>query len=229
MTAFNFVFLENFVAIAMDSLALDGENGEPLGFWTKVFPLPHLRGVMCATGIMQIGLDWFIEIESHVLCNSVTFLDSIAPARLRAIAERYPTSRTTTVYHFGYDPDLERLRGFAYRGTSDFASEELQAGYGIKPPTDQLVQLFPRAVAERGLVPAFVEVITQQKIDDEAKPPLERVGIGGEVHVLTLIPDEQFVWNCHRFDDYASSYQRMLERLRQQNQQQQTVPPADER
>jgi hypothetical protein len=217
VTAFNYVYFENLVVVAMDSLALSGDDGSPLAFWSKLFPLPHLRGVMCTTGIMQIGLDWFVEIQSRVMCNGVVYLDSIAPKALRTIAQKYPTSRTTTVYHFGYDPDARRFRGFAYRGTNNFASEELRMGFAVKPGTVDLSERFTNAAVERGAIPAIIEAVTQQKADDELLPPMLRVGVGGEVHVLTLTADDLFMWTCHRFDDYDSSYNAMLQRLRQQN------------
>jgi len=110
MTALNFVLVNDLVVIATDSLAhqIANANGqfEVHGFWTKVFPLPHLKGVMVTTGLMQIGLDWFRVVQESILARDFLFLDTVASEQLRKIAMKYGDEYhgTTTVYHFGVDP-----------------------------------------------------------------------------------------------------------------------------
>jgi hypothetical protein len=98
MTALNFILTEQAVFVLTDSLTLEGgsaNRGEARGFFTKVFPLPHMNAAIVGTGVAQVVLDWFLEIQTMVVSDSVAFLDTVAPARLREIAGRYPSAMTT--------------------------------------------------------------------------------------------------------------------------------------
>ncbi len=57
MTAFNYILSPGQVLIATDSLASHPESKRPFNFVTKVFPLPHLAGVMCGTGGLQLAVE----------------------------------------------------------------------------------------------------------------------------------------------------------------------------
>src|SRR5690242_12026354 len=151
MSALNFILHPEAVFILTDSLALDGDpkrSPEPFAFWTKIFPLPHLNAAIAGTGVAQVILDWFLDIQSQVVTDNILFLDRIAPIRLQEIAARYPSVMSTTVYHFGLDVENGAFRGFAYRGTNNFQSEELPHSFAMKPPLPEFLARFPKAIEE---------------------------------------------------------------------------------
>jgi hypothetical protein len=75
------------------------------------------------------------------------------------------------------------------------------------------LERFPKALEEGSLRDAFVELLTAQKDDDEGKPLQERVGVGGEAHLLVIWRGRQMMWTCHRFADYPGGYRKVLARL----------------
>jgi len=169
MSAFNFIYVDEFVAIAMDSQASrdDGDRQDrPFGYFTKVFALPHLNAVLCGTGNQGLVLDWFVKVETQIIARDVVFLDQIAPTLLPEIAAQNPPG-DTTIYHFGFDR-AGTLGGYAYRSPKNFASEPLAKGFGIKPPSPDLVAWFPAAAVQQGIPAAFVELIRRQREEEEA-------------------------------------------------------------
>jgi hypothetical protein len=215
MTAFDYMFTEDVLFIAMDSLSLgvspDGERFEH-AFFTKVFPLPHVQCVMCGTGSMPLVLQWFLTIQSRVVTDTILYLDSLAPQKLPELNLEHGGGVPSTIYHFGVHPTTKKLCGFAYRSTSEFRSEAFEVPrFGIKPPSSNAAERFEK-VLDTGTVTSatFVEMIRDQRAEDDALPSHERVGIGGEIHLFRMTPDTQALWTCHRFDDYDEVLARMI-------------------
>jgi hypothetical protein len=213
MTAFSYVFLEHLVAIAMDSQATHGDGpakGEALGFFTKIFPLPHLNAVLCGTGIQELVLDWFVMIQTRIIARDVVFLDTLATHLLSELAARHPAG-DATIYHFGFDLN-RRLRGFAYRRKDGFRSEEINYGFAFKPGPEDFKAWFAGRVVEAGVPTAFIELVRRQREYDATQPAEQRVGVGGEVHCFHMTADSGLsLWNCYRFEDYESEYDRIVE------------------
>jgi hypothetical protein len=208
MTALNFLFEPDRVCIVMDTLMVRPDTRRPLLYTSKIFTLPHLGGVMCGTGVMQLVIDWFVCIQTAVIVRDIPHLDQYAPNQLRAIAGKYDLNSklTSTIYHFGYSEIDQRYRGFAYRSEKNFISEELEYGFGIKPPVEfEPIQSLPKG---------FVEMMEQQRIEDRKKPTEDQVGIGGDIHLFVMTPEQMVLTRCHRFEDYESCYSKMLENLR---------------
>ena len=173
---------------------------------------------MVPTGLMQVGLDWFRVVQESILARDLLFLDTVAPEQLRRIAKSYASeyNGTTTIYHFGVDPNREQMMGFAYRSTNDFASERLPTGFAIKP-ADEVRSRIEDLVQQHGLLGGLVEVMRPQKQRDDTLTPDTRVGIGGEVHLLTLdLTGRQCVWTAHQFPDFNDGYASALDRLRRE-------------
>jgi hypothetical protein len=193
-----------------DSLSLSADTRHPLLYTTKIFPVPHLHGVIVGTGAGGFGLDWFRVVNTQMVVRNIPHLDHFAPNALRALWAEMPAEMragsTATIYHFGFDDQETRYRGFAYRSERDFESEELQYGIGIKPPTE---------VGEiRDLPGDLVRVVERQRAEDRAKPRAEQVGIGGDVFFLHLTPDGMTLRRCHRFDDYEEAFVEMCKNVR---------------
>jgi hypothetical protein len=202
MTALNILLEPRRVCVAMDTLV--ARRGHPWRFTSKIFPLPHLDGALCGTGALRFITDWFLQLQIEVLAPDLVTLDRHVPGALRLLARDHylDEGNTTTIYHFGLDPARGEFRGFAYRSARGFRSEELPRGLLVKPPLDGTLDApGPEALAE---------LMERQKAEDRALPPRDRVGIGGEVHLLTLTPGRYELRRCRRFADYPEDYRAML-------------------
>ncbi|AIQ75890.1 hypothetical protein MKZ21_24765 [Paenibacillus sp. FSL P2-0536] len=74
MTAMDAFFTEDFVYIAMDTLSLSMYDRKPYKYASKIFPLPHLRGVMCGTGNLDLILKWYTRIQKNVVAKDIDYL-----------------------------------------------------------------------------------------------------------------------------------------------------------
>ena len=181
----------------------------PLVFTSKFFPLLHLDGAMCGTGSANFTMGWFNLIQTQCVVRDIVNLDSFTPDRLRDLYEEYRKQPgmgenfLSTVYHFGYSVDLNSFVGFAYRSTSNFESERLQNSVGYKPELSTgfpVVENFPDD---------FIKIMEQQKQEDEELTRVKRLGIGGDIHLLSMQPGEINIRRCHRFSDYESTFRQM--------------------
>jgi hypothetical protein len=216
MTAMNWALREDRVVLVTDSLSLYGDgSGRENTYRTKVFPLPHLRAVMCGTGLFQLVLDWFCAIQLNFVANDLEWLcEYAAPQTLQGLAAKYGDyGSSTTAYHFGLNRTGDKMIGFAHRSEHGFACERLGYGNALKPGTDGLLQTFQRLEQQHGTAVALVGVMGEQKADDDSQEPSRRIGIGGEVHFMELTANQQSCWTCYRFDDYDETYQRMLKHI----------------
>jgi hypothetical protein len=103
MSSLIFHFAPEQVIIATDTLATTTDTKEPLFFSTKVYPLPHLNGVMCCTGVATVGLEWFTHLARFIV-RDFHHLDQFVTPALIELASQYDLDDdlTATVYHFGY-------------------------------------------------------------------------------------------------------------------------------
>lgn len=125
MTALNFIFEEEVIFIAMDTLSISTDKRTPYKFVSKIFPLPHLRGALCGTGNLDLVLDWHREIQKNIIAQSIDFFAENSTDILVKLNENYPKNATTTMYQFGYSQTLNKFRGFVFRSTNKFKLEEL--------------------------------------------------------------------------------------------------------
>src|SRR5882672_2560481 len=103
MTALIFSLREEQVIIAMDTLAANGDTKAPYFFTSKIYPLPHLGGVMCGTGVGDFAIEWFGALKRFV-AKDIHHLDQYVTPKLREIGARMGIGEknTATVYHFGF-------------------------------------------------------------------------------------------------------------------------------
>jgi hypothetical protein len=204
LTAFNFVLENDRVCVAMDTLVVDPQTKAPHKFVSKIFPLLHLRGILCGTGTMQVILDWFVLIQSGAFVGDMIHLGQFAPEALRRIGAKYAaeTTGTTTIYHFGFDRAKRSFRGFAFRSEQNYGLEEVPYGIGTKPPIS--------IGAFQSLPDAFIDIIARQRERDRAEPVEKQVGIGGEIQFAVLTQDHLAMTTCHTFEDYDACLRRVL-------------------
>lgn len=215
MTALIYWLQPNKVCVAMDSLALRPDK-DPLNYCTKILLLPHLKMVLCGTGLIQLVLDWFCFLESNVMAKDLMDVNDIASDTLgRMWQQKYAgTGVSTTIYHFGYNESERQFGGVAYRSEKNFEPEWLaQDSLGIQPRRLDLREFATKSIDEKGVKQAFIETIQKLKLDDDDRPRQDKLGIGGEVHFLTLDKSGYLLSICHRFDDYYQLFDEMVRNL----------------
>jgi len=207
VTLMNWEMSELSLMVLGDTLVLSGDDMRPRNFMTKIFVLPHLNGFITGTGLAPLISDFFIAAKEHIVARDIVHLTEFAPETLRQIWSKYEAElapdATSTIYTFGFDKELGRIRGFAYRSTATFESEELGYGMALKPaPADA------SAFEEITDVQAFIDFCLYQQRVDRERPRMERVGIGGELWLYTIAVDngrpifgQQLVCPFDHFDD----------------------------
>jgi len=215
VSALDFVLSPKEVIIATDTLSRT-KDGKSLNFVSKIFPLPHLKSVICGTGSLNLMVDWFSFVQRQVIGKDITILDKIAPTELKKIFNKYEFDGevTSTIYHFGYSKKENRFIGLAYRSTNDFVSERLSDGIGIKPYGEEIKDFtLQQQTKDKGIVDSLIEIMKKQREIDESKKLEENVGIGGEIHFLILKENMQVMWGCYTFSDYDKTFNQMLKNL----------------
>ena len=186
------------IVVATDTLAVT-PSGKPMLFSSKALYLPHLRTIIAGTGMGMFSGDWAMEVNSRMVLEGIMNLDYHTPSALRARWAKYrnefsiPDSQTTTVYQFGLSEDNQSTVGFAYRSTTDFASEHLPHGFGIKPECplpegNNMLELIPQIMNQQREI--------QSKVDAN-----ERIYIGGEVIVMHLTQSGFSIFHPYSFPD----------------------------
>jgi hypothetical protein len=183
MSALIFHFSEEEIILAMDTLATT-PDGMPLLFSTKFQVLPHMRAVICGTGIGGIADRWALAVNTRMRALDVLHLDTHTPEGLREIAaacakEYGDLKQTTTVYQLGFPADGSPPIGFAYRSYNNFESE---------PLTRNAVHLKPEADVPPGTtLPAdFSRIMFAQRAEQETRPKERRIYIGGDILVCHM-------------------------------------------
>jgi hypothetical protein len=217
VTALVFVLDQESVVIGMDTLAIRARDKSPYLYASKILCLPHIGAVVCGTGSQRLPLSWFVDLETKVLARDIDYVNEIAPECLLSLWTDLAEPGTSTIYHFGYSPREDAYVGFAFRSTHDFAAERLEYGIGVKPPSGELIAVAMDRVGELGIHDAIVSLIETARTVDDELPLSERVGIGGEVHLLTLTAGRQFGWATRPWSDFDTTFGAMLSALHADN------------
>jgi hypothetical protein len=224
VTAFVSWLEDDFVAVGMDTLNVfknDDGSRSPANFTTKIFPLPHLKALMCGMGDARIIAAWHSWIIQILIARDIFTLDQAAPDQLPEITARYESPCRTSIIHFGYDDERKRYCGFKYSSEQGYRSEEMERTIYVSPTCDGLINDFLDEEFKRyaggeygqggdALARLFAAIIGVTKVWQEKQPAIEKVNIGGEVHFLSLTPQGYNMWVCHTFDDYEKVWLDML-------------------
>ncbi len=198
------------VAIFTDTLATT-PKGEALMFCNKSFTYPHIHMTMAVTGILQFADRWNSKINVGMLAEDIDMLDAHTPQQLRQIWQELSRENggtmpgTSTIYHFGWSNKLKQFVRYVYRSEKGFQSECYpDVGIGIKPQPKETEGFVPPETVD-----AVIEIAERLRKEQRQEPASSRVYIGGEL-VLTLMQEQATViTKVHRFDDYASDWERM--------------------
>lgn len=186
--------------VATDTLAVK-PGGAPLLFCSKAIYLPHLRTIIAGTGLGMFAGDWANHVNNRLIVAGLRNLDYHTPDGLRTLwahakeRDDIPNSLTTTVYQIGVSEDDGEVRAFAYRSANDFESEHLGHGTRAKPEC-----AFP---SEGHLLHHLQPMMIEQRAIQDAKPPEDRLYIGGECVVMHLTKETCATSTLFRFEDYA--------------------------
>jgi len=215
MSSLIFHTTEDEIILAMDTLAVGDLSGTPVLFTTKFYPVPHLGGVICGTGVGKLVLDWFARVNSGMVVRDLVNLDEHTPAALRELSSsedyRVPdVSQSTTVYHLGFPVDGGPACVFAYRSTSNFSSERLRiGGTAIKPMGD-----IPQPLT---LPNDFGKMMMSQRTYQNQKPFDERIQNGGDIVVCQMTRTMTSIYRMGKFHDRDAMAQIMFENVSEPN------------
>lgn len=195
------------VMLATDTLAVSDNIGTPKQFTTKFYIVPHLRGVICGTGLGQFIVDWFGIVNCDMAVRDFPQLNFHAP---KALGELWDSkykgfSITSTIYHFGFPANDGPLVTYAYRSTAGFVSDPLPHGIHLKPEGE-----VPK---EPTFPTAFRGIMDSQRGRQSGKPIKERVFIGGEILVCHMTRSGYAVWTADRFPDYDENLLTMFQKI----------------
>jgi len=195
---------EKEIFVATDTLATF-PDGAPRMFTTKAFVVPHLRMIVCCTGIQGFLGRWFIEINDRMLVRGIDNLNFHAPKILPSLFRKYkdeygiPENILSTVYHFGFSENDRLVHSYVYRSENNFVSEQLPYGIRVKPACKP---------AESFQLPQDLRrMMDEQRSIQESLPRDERVYIGGEIQAYHLTETATAMYICDQFDDFETTEQ----------------------
>lgn len=214
MTAFVALVTPEQSFLAIDALASDVLHKTPRNLVTKVFLLPSMRLVMFGTGLLDFLLDWSRLLQHRFVLADVEVVDNYATEALRERWGPYNTiGEPTTIYHIGYTHG--QFRWYTYRSDNQFSSQALPHALVVHPvegvPKRQLDgQPLAGTPTLDAVVKDFVEIMEMQKRYDDAQPQDQRLGIGGEIYFLVMLPPAEYrLFVCHQFSDAMAMCQQI--------------------
>ena len=199
MSALIFHTDETQAFVATDTLATS-PDGRPFKFTTKAFIVPHLKLIIAGTGAGGFLGRWFVSINDAVVVKGIEHLDYHAPSILASLwlehKQQFSVPNITcTIYHFGFSEITGLIQPFAYRSTSNFHSERLPYGIGVKPECP---------VPENCSFPGDIrKMMDAQRLLQSSKPKQERIYIGGEIEIHHLLKNGFQAYTLDRFEDYV--------------------------
>ncbi|MDD5702128.1 MAG: hypothetical protein PHU23_08780 [Dehalococcoidales bacterium] len=209
MTSLIYILQEDQACVAMDTLSLTSDDGKPLVFTSKMFPMPHLNGLICGTGVLNFVSNWVENVRTKFVVKDMEHLSMFTVEPIRKLWQdfHFNGQQTSTIYYFGYSKSSLRFKGYAFRSTNNFNKEELQYSIGIKP---QVINMELNNIPDD-----IIRIMRDQKEQDDQLPLGQRLGIGGEIHLAVITQNQINIFNIHTFEDYDSCFHQMCERLSQ--------------
>lgn len=208
MSSLIFFTDEEQALVATDTLGTT-PDGEPAFFTTKAFVLPHLHMIMCGTGVSGFLGKWFVRVNDKMVVRGIDNLDHHTPNALSEIWHnlrdeyRFPQDISTTIYHFGFSEHDGLMHTYVYRAASDFTSEILGYGTGVKPPCKIPANPeFPKDIKR---------IMDEQRSLQKSLPENQRVYIGGRIQVHHLTRAGCIIYTEGQFEDFDLTENRIFE------------------
>lgn len=198
---------EDWVELVSDTLVVRGDHDVPVGYYPKVFPIPHLNMVMAATGTAEVAAAWF-EFVKAANVRDVEDINELATDKLREIqaevAELHGDAETSTIYHFGFPVKSDAAVAYTYTSMNgrSFESDRFQGNKFMVKPGPKTFACEPQYAPEEKIALAYRIREEQQQFRDDGK---EWVPIGGELWATCLEKDNIRSQLWHRFPGYDES------------------------
>ncbi|PQZ89408.1 MULTISPECIES: hypothetical protein [Pseudomonas] len=199
MSSLLFYTDENEAIVATDTL-LHYSVDTPPGLASKAISIPHIRMIIAGTGSALLFNRWIGLVNNQGFALNVDAVDAHATQELQALwselNHHVPAlqDQTATIYHFGISDDSGKVHGFAYRSGSDFKSERLDYGLGVKP------ELMDKSGINWNSFPACAPDIMRAQSRQEDEKSGDRVYIGGTTEVIHLTKDGFSIYSLGGFD-----------------------------
>lgn len=203
MSALIFYIDKEQILVATDTLAVN-QDGKPQFFTSKSIYIPHLRTIICGTGLAGFSNEWALNVINNFVVQGIQNLDFHTPKALSELWDKQNISEnlTTTVYHFGFSEENDDAIGFAYRSENNFISEKIgYGGTGVKPNCE---------IIEGNLFETIPLMMFEQRKNQESLPNNERVYIGGEIYSIHLTKKTCVTEKLSEFFDYKKSLIHIL-------------------
>jgi hypothetical protein len=217
MTAFAIDFRRDRLTVAGDTLGYTPDRREvkPLGYVSKILPIPHLKAVLLSRGMLAITA----HAATQIMLSPTLFTLEAAAAALPGIL-----SRVTDEYAAAVEMDDWRSLGLlevVFGGWSEVEgrmrlwSLDSYAGYEARADSGEQFGLlpFPR------LPKPFMPVIDGDPADSDLVDIIQAAGryfaepasgmagarVGGEVLAIEITPGGMSQRTLHRFADYQET------------------------
>ncbi|SUD43817.1 Uncharacterised protein [Pseudomonas fluorescens] len=170
MSSLLFYTDENEAIVVTDTL-LHYSVDTPPGFASKAISIPHIHMIIAGTGSALLFNRWIGLVNNQGFALNVDSVNAHATQELQALWSELNShvpalqDQTATIYHFGVSDDSGKVHGFAYRSGSDFKSERLDYGLGVKP------ELTDKAGIDWNSFPACAPDIMRAQSREEDKKP----------------------------------------------------------
>ncbi len=212
MTALNFVLSPDYLSLVTDTLCTVGPENKPCFYSSKVHAVPHLHCAFTMTGQGLFALECLKALMVRIIARDVLEADEDIPELYKELwqehLEKCETEGTdmsnakATVYHFGWVRSKGRVIGFEYKAENGFASERIGDGCWMHPNT--VPNITVRELAD------LVRITKKQKKIDDALPPEQRAGIGGDFHHLYLDKNGIGIERVFRSSDFDKVFNEMV-------------------
>ena len=213
MTALNFVLHDEFLSLISDTLCTVGDQMRPCLYSSKVHAVPHLSGAFAMKGQGLFALDCLKALMTQIIARDVAEADPDVPGIYGDLWHRHldlcsdqgtdMTGAKASVYHFGWVPSEGRIVGFEYKSEDGFTSTRVTNGCWLHPNTvSDITVRHPDDL---------IRITKKQKEIDDALPPEQRAGIGGDFHHLYLTKEVTSIQPVFRASDFDRVFEEMVE------------------
>lgn len=181
--------------VGTDSLATD-ESGASHRFTSKAFYLPHTKTLISGTGAGDFVPYWMMFVVSRVHSENVEELNPetqlCLPRVWKGYAEETKLSdsfKTVSIFHTGYSAERGAFVTYKYSSKNNFAVQVITEACFTQPDA---------GVDGNNIV----EVIAEQRRQQDEKIGNGGIIIGGEVHIYCLDKDGCSIVDSNRFSDF---------------------------
>jgi hypothetical protein len=216
MTAFAISLEPRKLIVAGDTLAYtpDRHDGRPLGFISKVIPLPHINSVMFSRGMYQITMQAAAKLMLSPFLMSIEAAASGLAAVLRDCSKAYAAEHSIADYTAfgllelvlaGWSKKQKRMRLWYYTNHTAYEPEEgTDRLSGVSPFPRLAPHHMPRlAGLERN--DQLVRMVQAIGRSFSTSPGMAGMRIGGEIIAYELTPEGMSMRVLHRFSDYTET------------------------